>query len=63
MSRVEGDCAGRDSHALNLHVEPTAVPRDTISQPSLAVPTSTAFATACVSLCDATHLTSHLVAM
>eukprot|EP00965_Chrysotila_dentata_P079702 2628617-Pleurochrysis_carterae.AAC.1 len=64
MSRVEGDCAaGRDSHALTWHVEPTAVPRNTFSQPSLAVPASTAFAKACASLCDATHLNSHLVAI
>eukprot|EP00965_Chrysotila_dentata_P248180 6208199-Pleurochrysis_carterae.AAC.1 len=34
MNRVEGDCAGRDSHALTWHMEPTAVPRDTFSQPS-----------------------------
>eukprot|EP00965_Chrysotila_dentata_P099917 3301033-Pleurochrysis_carterae.AAC.1 len=63
MNRVEGDCAGRDSHALTWHIEPTAVPRDTFSQPSLAVPASTAFAKACASLCDATHLTSHLLAV
>eukprot|EP00965_Chrysotila_dentata_P182764 6035060-Pleurochrysis_carterae.AAC.1 len=50
MSRVEGDCAGRNSHALTWHVAPTAVPRDTFSTPSLAVPASTAFAEACASL-------------
>eukprot|EP00965_Chrysotila_dentata_P104802 3461372-Pleurochrysis_carterae.AAC.1 len=63
MSRVEGDCAGRDSHALTWHVAPTAVPRDKFSTPSLAVPASTAFVKACASLCDATHLTSHSVAV
>eukprot|EP00965_Chrysotila_dentata_P056111 1859817-Pleurochrysis_carterae.AAC.1 len=63
MSRVEGDCAGRDSHALTWHVASTAVPKDTFSTPSLAVPASTAFAKACASLCDTTHLTSHLVAV
>eukprot|EP00965_Chrysotila_dentata_P258954 6213406-Pleurochrysis_carterae.AAC.2 len=41
----------------------TAVPRVTFSTPALAVPTSTAYAKACASLCDATLLTSHLVAV
>eukprot|EP00965_Chrysotila_dentata_P084145 2778035-Pleurochrysis_carterae.AAC.1 len=61
MSRVEGDCAGRDAHALAWHVAPTAVPRDTLSAPSLVVPTSTAFAKACAHLCDATHLSPQSV--
>eukprot|EP00965_Chrysotila_dentata_P119685 3957049-Pleurochrysis_carterae.AAC.1 len=61
MSRVDGGCAGRDSHALSWHILPTAVPRDT-STPSLSVPTSTAFAKACASFRNATHLTSQAVA-
>eukprot|EP00965_Chrysotila_dentata_P121289 4010307-Pleurochrysis_carterae.AAC.1 len=58
MSRVEGDRAGGEAHALPWHVAPTAVPRDTVSTPSLSVPTSTAFSKACAALCDATHLTT-----
>eukprot|EP00965_Chrysotila_dentata_P013193 435360-Pleurochrysis_carterae.AAC.1 len=61
MSCVEGDCCGRDAHALVRHVAPKAVPRDTLSAPSVVVPTSTAFAKACAHLCDATHLSPQSV--
>eukprot|EP00965_Chrysotila_dentata_P187156 6171955-Pleurochrysis_carterae.AAC.2 len=64
MSRVDGDCAGSDAHALmSWHVVPTAVPRDTVSTPSLSVPASTAFAKACASFCNATHLIWQAVAI
>eukprot|EP00965_Chrysotila_dentata_P066161 2190122-Pleurochrysis_carterae.AAC.1 len=58
MNRVEGDRAGSDAHARSWHVAPKAVPRDTVSTPSLSVPTSTAFAKACASLRHAPHLAS-----
>eukprot|EP00965_Chrysotila_dentata_P109051 3602720-Pleurochrysis_carterae.AAC.1 len=61
MSRVEGNCAGRDACALTWHVAHTAVPRDTSSTPSFAVPTSTASAKACAHLCDATHFSPRIV--
>eukprot|EP00965_Chrysotila_dentata_P123940 4096619-Pleurochrysis_carterae.AAC.3 len=63
LSLVDGDCAGSDAHALSWHVAPTVVPRDTVSTPSLSVPISTAFTKACTSLCNATHLTSQVVAI
>eukprot|EP00965_Chrysotila_dentata_P178223 5886401-Pleurochrysis_carterae.AAC.1 len=61
MSRVDGECAGRDACALAWHAAPTAVPRDTFSTPSFVVPTSTAFAKACAHLCDAVHLSPQSV--
>eukprot|EP00965_Chrysotila_dentata_P257829 6213018-Pleurochrysis_carterae.AAC.3 len=61
MSRIEGECAGRDAYALTWHVAPTVVPGDTSSTPFVSVPTSSALVKACAELCDATHLTPQAV--